>query len=129
MVVSSFIEPITWFSFIALLVNSALPGKRAKKKEEYHTTIRTDLETLVKKLSDDSLNLSNIINEKSLSKLSLTEDDNNKSTILETLNTQSIAKNVSENSIKSVTELQEYLNSMKTLLTFSINNTNNTTNA
>ncbi|KAM9987628.1 hypothetical protein ACTFIZ_000114 [Dictyostelium cf. discoideum] len=130
MVVSSFIEPITWFSFIALLVNSALPGKRAKKKEEYHTIIRTELETLVKKLSDDSSNLSNIINEKSLSKLSLTEDhDNNKSTILETLNTQTIAKNVSENSIKSVTELQEYLNSMKTLLTFSINNTNNPTNA
>ncbi|KAK5582008.1 hypothetical protein RB653_003589 [Dictyostelium firmibasis] len=129
MVVSSFIEPITWFSFIALLVNSALPGKRAKKKEEYHTIIRSDLESLVKQLSDDSSNLSNIITEKSFSKLSLNEDDNknNESTILETLNTKSVAKNVSENSIKSVTELQQYLNSMKTLLTFSINNTNNPT--
>ncbi|KAN0022119.1 hypothetical protein ACTFIU_004287 [Dictyostelium citrinum] len=129
MVVSSFIEPITWFSFIALLVNSALPGKRAKKKEEYHTIIRTELESLVKQLSDHSSNLSNIINEKLLSKLSLSDDNNNKSTILEILNTQTVAKNVSERSIKSITELQEYLNSMKILLTFSINNTNNPTSA
>ncbi|KAN0050600.1 hypothetical protein ACTA71_003735 [Dictyostelium dimigraforme] len=128
MVVSSFIEPITWFSFMALLVNSALPGKRAKKKEEYHTIIRTDLEALVKQLSDDCSNLSNSINEKSLSNLSL-DDDKNKSTIIETLNTQSIAKNVSENSVKSITELQQYLNSMKSLLTFSINNTNNPSTA
>ncbi|EGC36840.1 hypothetical protein DICPUDRAFT_77520 [Dictyostelium purpureum] len=126
--VSNVFEPLTWLSWVIIHLNTLVPSKKAKKKEEYHVQIRNDLEQLCETITSSLVDLSQTLNEKSLSSVSIDSITNDQKEYfgLTTNNTfqdkSAVVKQLFESNTQSTTEIQQYITCLKTIFSFSLNN-------
>ncbi|KAF2070740.1 hypothetical protein CYY_007939 [Polysphondylium violaceum] len=125
-ITATLIEPLTWLSYLLSEINTLMPSKKAKKKEEHHVQLRNEYEALIQVVVDGCASIQLLITGKQLDQqLSITTDDQSTAKYyqfigLDTakplsalLNTNNVVKSIQDDTRQCLSEISNYLTTMK----------------